>query len=167
MPVFAALGGNETVEHFKLPTRTNAPRMGRHSVRRALEGSPEEVVFRVELLVSELVTNSVTHADLDPGQEVELTLTVQRDAIRIEVADPGKPFRWTGGDGRSEEGRWGLLLTDKDPVVVATAVERLRSDASLRQSLVEAGRKRVELFSIERTGPQWIDALTSLMKETG
>jgi glycosyltransferase involved in cell wall biosynthesis len=56
-----------------------------------------------------------------------------------------------------------LLLTDKDPVVVATAVERLRSDASLRQSLVEAGRKRVEHFSIERTGPEWIDTLTGLM----
>jgi glycosyltransferase involved in cell wall biosynthesis len=61
----------------------------------------------------------------------------------------------------------GLLLTDKDPVVVATAVERLRSDASLRQSLVEAGRKRVEHFSMERTGPQWIDTLTSLMAGTG
>jgi glycosyltransferase involved in cell wall biosynthesis len=61
----------------------------------------------------------------------------------------------------------GLLLTDKDPVVVATAVERLRSDASLRQSLVEAGRKRVEHFSIERTGPHWIDTLTALMQETG
>ncbi len=57
----------------------------------------------------------------------------------------------------------GLLLTDKDPVVVATAVDRLRSDASLRQSLVEAGRKRVEHFSIERTGPQWIDTFTGLM----
>jgi glycosyltransferase involved in cell wall biosynthesis len=57
----------------------------------------------------------------------------------------------------------GLLLTAKDPVVVATAVERLRSDPSLRESLVEAGRKRVEHFSIERTGPQWIDTLTGLM----
>ena len=47
----------------------------------------------------------------------------------------------TVGDG-------GLLLTDKDPVVVATAVERLRSDASLRTRLVDAGRKRVEHFSI-------------------
>ena len=61
----------------------------------------------------------------------------------------------------------GLLLTTKDPVVVATAVERLRSDASLRQSLVEAGRKRAEHFSIERTGPQWIDTLTSLMADVG
>ena len=65
----------------------------------------------------------------------------------------------TVGDG-------GLLLTDKDPVVVATAVERLRSDASLRQDLVDAGRKRVERFSIARTGPEMLDALTRLMKET-
>jgi len=50
--------------------------------------------------------------------------------------------------------------------VVATAVERLRSDPSLRQGLVEAGRKRAEHFSIERTGPHWIDTLTALMKET-
>jgi glycosyltransferase involved in cell wall biosynthesis len=61
----------------------------------------------------------------------------------------------------------GLVLTDKDPLVVATAVERLRSDASLRQSLVEAGRKRVEHFSMERTGPHWIDTLNGLMQETG
>jgi glycosyltransferase involved in cell wall biosynthesis len=60
----------------------------------------------------------------------------------------------------------GLLLTDKSPIVVATAVERLRSDASLRQHLVEAGRKRVEHFSIARTGPRLLDALTGLMKET-
>ena len=41
-----------------------------------------------------------------------------------------------------------------------TAVERLRSDASLRQALVEAGRKRVEHFSIARTGPHMLDSLT-------
>jgi len=50
---------------------------------------------------------------------------------------------------------------------VATAVERLRSDPSLRQGLVEAGRKRVEHFSIERTGPEWIETLSALMQESG
>jgi glycosyltransferase involved in cell wall biosynthesis len=66
----------------------------------------------------------------------------------------------TVGDG-------GLLLTDKDPVVVATAVERLRSDESLRRVLVTAGRKRVDdHFSIARTGPQMLETLTTLMKET-
>ncbi len=65
----------------------------------------------------------------------------------------------TVGDG-------GLVLTDKDPVVVAGAVERLRSDASLRHALVEAGRKRVSHYSIERTGPQLLDTLCTLMKQT-
>lgn len=60
----------------------------------------------------------------------------------------------------------GLLLTDKDPLVVATAVERLRSDPSLRTSLVEAGRRRVEHFGIAHTGPQMIETLTTLMKES-
>jgi glycosyltransferase involved in cell wall biosynthesis len=65
----------------------------------------------------------------------------------------------TVGDG-------GLLLTDKDPVVVAGAVERVRSDATLCRALVDAGRKRVEHFSIARTGPQLLDTLRTLMKET-
>jgi len=60
----------------------------------------------------------------------------------------------------------GILLTDKSPVVVAAAAERLRSDALLRTSLVESGRKRVEHFSIARTGPHMLDALTRLMKES-
>jgi L-malate glycosyltransferase len=58
------------------------------------------------------------------------------------------------------------------PVVAyaASAVPDTVGDAGLLltdQSLVEAGRKRAEHFSIERTGPHWIDTLTSLMKETG
>jgi len=60
----------------------------------------------------------------------------------------------------------GILLTDKDPLVVASAVERVRSDAALRSRLVAAGRERVEHFSIARTGPQLIDDLTTLMKES-
>jgi glycosyltransferase involved in cell wall biosynthesis len=60
----------------------------------------------------------------------------------------------------------GLLLTDKDPLVVASAVERLRSDAALRTNLVDAGRRRVEHFSIAHTGPQLIETLSTLMKES-
>jgi glycosyltransferase involved in cell wall biosynthesis len=60
----------------------------------------------------------------------------------------------------------GLLLADKDPLVVASAAERLRSDASLRTRLVDAGRRRVEHFSIARTGPQLIETLSTLMKES-
>jgi glycosyltransferase involved in cell wall biosynthesis len=63
-------------------------------------------------------------------------------------------------------GEAGLLLTDKDPVTVATAVERVRSDPALRTRLLGAGRERVEQFSIARTGPLLIEALTTLMKQS-
>lgn len=62
-------------------------------------------------------------------------------------------------------GAGGLLLTDKDPLVVACAAERVRTDASLRATLVEAGRARVEHFSVARTGPRWIETLTMLMDQ--
>ncbi len=117
-------------------------------------------------------TDVVTHAELmacyrssdlllclseHEGFNVPVLEAMHFDVPVIAYAASAVPD--TVGDG-------GLLLTDKDPVVVATAADRLRSDTSLRQSLVEAGRKRVEHFSIARTGPHMIHALTTLMKET-
>ncbi len=63
-------------------------------------------------------------------------------------------------------GAGGILLTDKSPVVVATAVARVLSDTTLRGRLVDAGRARVEHFSIAHTGPQLVETLQTLMKET-
>jgi glycosyltransferase involved in cell wall biosynthesis len=63
-------------------------------------------------------------------------------------------------------GTAGLLLTGKDPLTVATAVERVRSDTPLRSRLVTAGHERVEHFSIARTGPLLIDTLTTLIKQS-
>ena len=48
----------------------------------------------------------------------------------------------------------GLLLDDKDPFVVATAVDRVLRDDALRSELVEAGRRRADDFSLERTSAQ-------------
>jgi glycosyltransferase involved in cell wall biosynthesis len=47
----------------------------------------------------------------------------------------------TVGDG-------GLVLRDKAPMTLATAAHRVVSDASLRKSLVRAGRRRVEEFTV-------------------
>jgi anti-sigma regulatory factor (Ser/Thr protein kinase) len=41
------------------------------------------------LIVSELVTNSVVHAQVGPGQSVFLELTTLGDHLRIAVTDPG------------------------------------------------------------------------------
>ena len=58
-----------------------------------------------------------------------------------------------------------VLLDDKDPAVVAEAVHRILTDDSLRASLVQAGRERVDHFSMERTGKTMLDAITGFIEE--
>src|SRR6266508_4793751 len=72
---------------------------------------PEGVVSDVELLTSEVVSNAVRHANLDPSQEIVLRI-VSDGYVRVEVADPGPPFeakRRIRGSGSSG---WGLFLVD-------------------------------------------------------
>ena len=60
----------------------------------------------------------------------------------------------------------GLLLTDKDPVVVATAVERLRSDASLRTEPRRRGPRAGRALLDRADGPALVETLTTMMKES-
>jgi glycosyltransferase involved in cell wall biosynthesis len=53
----------------------------------------------------------------------------------------------------------GLLLTEKDPCTVAAAVARVATDAALRSALVDAGRRRLTAFDIERTGAAFVAAI--------
>jgi len=55
----------------------------------------------------------------------------------------------------------GLLLDVKDPCTVAAAVQRVVGDPALRRQLVEAGARRVRAFDIARTGPAFVEAVTS------
>jgi len=57
----------------------------------------------------------------------------------------------------------GLLLTGKDPLLVALAIERVLSSGDLRNRMVAAGRRRVEDFGLERTRPLLVDALTPFL----
>jgi glycosyltransferase involved in cell wall biosynthesis len=57
----------------------------------------------------------------------------------------------------------GLLLDDHDPVLVATAVQRVTTDTSLRQRLVSAGRERVEHFSPANTARCLLDVVGARM----
>lgn len=63
-------------------------------------------------------------------------------------------------------GGGGVLLEDKDPVLVAAAVDRILGDLPVRHSLAQAGADRVAHFSLERTGPLMLESLVTLMQET-
>jgi len=62
----------------------------------------------------------------------------------------------TVGDG-------GLLLSGKDPVLVATAVHEVLSDEPTRKQLIAAGRGRVDHFALDRTGPHFVDTVKRLL----
>ena len=58
----------------------------------------------------------------------------------------------------------GVLLPTKDPMVVAAAVDRVVTDDALRASVVEAGRKRAEDFSLARTSAHLLDLLDGFVR---
>lgn len=68
----------------------DAPRRARTDVLSHVEGEGWEVPRSdVALIVSELVTNSVVHADVGRDRMLCLELTPRGDCLRIAVTDPG------------------------------------------------------------------------------
>lgn len=68
----------------------------------------------LRLLVSELITNSVRHARLRPGDRIRLQVEVSDRVIRVEVSDPGEGFGASIPEpGAREPGGWGLFLTER------------------------------------------------------
>jgi serine/threonine-protein kinase RsbW len=67
--------------------------------------------FAMEILLREALINAVVHGSRnDPGKEVDCTLRIDRDRLRIAVLDGGPGFerrkaRRTTGDPRGESGR--------------------------------------------------------------
>ena len=84
--------GPSTADHSV--RRSLAPdRDAAAAARRALDGFrgqlEEDVIERSALVVSEVVTNSVTHAGLTAAQPIDLNIQVFPGCLRIEVTDEG------------------------------------------------------------------------------
>src|SRR5215212_7970584 len=63
----------------------------------------------LRLLVSELVTNSVRHAEANRDGTVALRVEVEREGVRVEVIDAGTGFEPKKRDAdRTRPGGWGL-----------------------------------------------------------
>ncbi len=65
--------------------------------RRAVDAIPaleehSEAAFNVRLLVSELVGNSVRHAEVEPSDEIDVTVEVAHERVRVSVVDHGRGF---------------------------------------------------------------------------
>jgi anti-sigma regulatory factor (Ser/Thr protein kinase) len=78
----------------RLQGGTGAPLRARKSVLPWLKGQlTETVAADVGLIVSELVTNSVVHANVGPDQTLTVECAALADRLRITVTDPGKRLK--------------------------------------------------------------------------
>ena len=68
---------------------------------------------KLELILSELVTNSVVHA-VDAEAELSVRLRRERESVRGEVCGDGPEFDWAPHDPDLEEpGGLGLMIVDQ------------------------------------------------------
>ncbi|WP_202637893.1 ATP-binding protein [Bailinhaonella thermotolerans] len=88
-------------------------RTARRHVRRVL-GQGHPAVRDVELLVSELVTNSVQHSDSAGDGLVRVEVTNADGVVRVEVEDDGSPdsVPCMSADHYSADNGRGMLLVD-------------------------------------------------------
>jgi anti-sigma regulatory factor (Ser/Thr protein kinase) len=122
-----------------LPRELDSAAAARHGVDQLAPDLGEEQLGDVRLLVSELVTNSLRHAELSPDDSITLRVELTSGVVRVEVCDPGKGFELAGhpGDPETVEG-WGLYL-------VETLADRWGVDRT------PEGKATVVWFELDRT----------------
>lgn len=95
----------------ELAVKPEAAAEARHALDGVPTGLPDGRVRDVRLLVSELVTNAVRHANLTASDRIRLVVDLLAHALRVEVHDPGAGFvpREPEPDPERPSG-WGLYL---------------------------------------------------------
>jgi anti-sigma regulatory factor (Ser/Thr protein kinase) len=112
----ATLPQAEKTLRLEIPSTLLAPRTARMAIRDLVSGHPfaSPQLDKLMLLVSEIVTNAVTHVTPAGDGEVELSVTVIPELTRVLVSDSGKGFEWPADSlppGRVDGG-YGIMLLD-------------------------------------------------------
>jgi anti-sigma regulatory factor (Ser/Thr protein kinase) len=99
-----------------LPPDQQAPSAARHAVSGLHVYLRPELRDTLELLVSELVTNSVLHGGLGPGDWIVVDVSSDGSGVRVAVRDPGRGLDRDRDVTKPEPGAvggWGLVLVDR------------------------------------------------------
>jgi anti-sigma regulatory factor (Ser/Thr protein kinase) len=99
---------------LRLSPGPRAPAEARRSLGASLGRVDQDLLGKLRLLVSELVSNSVRHAGLQEDDLIRLSVWESAGRVRVEVTDPGGGFRprVPDPDPFNPTG-WGLYLVDR------------------------------------------------------
>jgi anti-sigma regulatory factor (Ser/Thr protein kinase) len=119
-----------TEARLALPADVSAPARARAALR-GLAGPDPELAQHLALLATELVTNSLRHGGLQPGDTISLRASRSGRGVRVEVSDPGRSGRdpvLRMDDPRSMQGEGGLGLRLVQQVADDWGAERVPGD---------------------------------------
>ena len=94
----------------------SAPRCARRAVREELRDAlPQPKLADVELIVSELATNSVRHSGCGDADELSVEADVRPDRVLVRLSDPGEGFdaHEPSPPASGSAGGYGLVLLDR------------------------------------------------------
>ena len=107
---------SDTEKTFRFDSDPQAAVHAREAVREMVAGLPDDVCSEVLLCVTELVTNSVTHAKAGAGEPVEMAVRLDAGTLRVEVVDRGSGFDQRRevlrepADEQQRQRGWGLYI---------------------------------------------------------
>ena len=141
--------------HRTFPSDNDAPGAARRAVVDYAPDLDQELRYRLALLVTELVTNSVVHGGDDAGTEVGLDVWRTAQQVHVTVLDTGPGF-----DPLADHNGYGLLivndLADRWGTrrgAGSSAVWFVLRSASRTRSVADAGRLVSRLMGRRRPTP--------------
>ena len=103
------LGENESLR-VQIPGDNGAAARARSELASLRTMLDDPVLENIRLLVTELVTNSVRHAE---ASTIELMVVTSRTRVHVEVANPGGGFEARPSGPEDSTAGWGLFLVDR------------------------------------------------------
>jgi anti-sigma regulatory factor (Ser/Thr protein kinase) len=101
----------------KIPVQPEAVAMAREAVSRVVaeRQADPRTVEDLRLLTSEIVTNALRHSGMRPGGALTVAVDIERDRVRVGVADDGPGFdpEALRGPSPDDVGGWGLMLVEQ------------------------------------------------------
>jgi anti-sigma regulatory factor (Ser/Thr protein kinase) len=95
----------------RLAVSPEAAAEARHALDDLADAIPDGRLRDVRLLISELVTNAVRHADLGVDDAIDIVIDIADRMLRVEVHDPGGGFvPSTPSPDPARPSGWGLYL---------------------------------------------------------